>query len=121
LGVDGKTLHLVQRALPAPEAPLLSSSSSTTSTSSSSSSGTEGVFGNQDVAGLVQQLIGGLGGGQSTVTTTENGMEVHIDMNNISHQANENEIRSRIRNIRRFLSLAQSRLNRLQVNKILET
>lgn len=40
-------------------------------------------------------------------------MEVQIDINNISQQVNENEIRSRIRNIRRFLSLAQARLNRL--------
>ncbi len=114
--MNGKTLHLVQRTPPSADTPVSNTSSSSTTTSSSSGSGSEGVFGNQDVAGLVQQLIGGLGGGQSTVTTSENGMEVHIDMNNISHQANDNEIRSRIRNIRRFLTLAQSRLNRLQVN-----
>ena len=39
-------------------------------------------------------------------------MEVHFDINNMPQRANENEIR--IRNIRRFLTLAQSRLNRLQ-------
>lgn len=41
-------------------------------------------------------------------------MEVHIDLGNVSQLVNENEIRSRIRNIRRFLSMTQSRLNRIQ-------
>jgi hypothetical protein len=45
-------------------------------------------------------------------------MEVHIDLSNMSQIVNDNEIRSRIRNIRRFLSLAQSRLNRLEVSLI---
>jgi hypothetical protein len=40
-------------------------------------------------------------------------MEVQIDINNIAQQVNENEIRARLSNIRRFLSLAQARLNRL--------
>ena len=44
-----------------------------------------------------------------------NGMEVHINLGNVSQLVNENEIRSRIRNIRRFLSMAQSRLNRIEV------
>ena len=41
-------------------------------------------------------------------------MEVHIDLGNVSQLVNENEIRSRIRNIRRFLTMTQSRLNRIQ-------
>lgn len=45
-------------------------------------------------------------------------MEVHIDLSNMSQIVNDNEIRSRVRNIRRFLSLAQSRLNRLEVSLI---
>ena len=87
---------------------------------SPTSAGIFGGQGGQDVERLVQQLIGGLGQNASVTTssgTDANGMEVHIDINNVSQQANENEIRSRIRNIRRFLSLAQSRLNRLQVRK----
>ncbi len=47
-----------------------------------------------------------------------NGMEVHIDLGNVSQLVNENEIRSRIRNIRRFLTMAQSRLNRIEVSEI---
>ena len=42
-------------------------------------------------------------------------MDFQVDFNNANQTANENEIRSRIRNIRRFLTLAQNRLNRLQV------
>ncbi len=42
-------------------------------------------------------------------------MEVHIDLGNVSQIVSENEIRSRVRNIRRFLSMAETRLNRLQV------
>ena len=43
-----------------------------------------------------------------------NGMEVHIDLGNVSQIVNENDIRSRIRNIRRFLSMSDARLNRLR-------
>lgn len=109
--VNGKTLHLVQRAPPAASAPTTASS---TPTNTSNNAGSRG---GPDIQRLVNQLIGGFGQnvtGSSTTTTDINGMQVHIDINNASQQANENEIRSRIRNIRRFLSLAQSRLNRLQ-------
>ena len=44
-------------------------------------------------------------------------MEVHIDLGNVSQMVNDNQIRSRIRNIRRFLNLADVRLHRLQVIK----
>lgn len=72
-----------------------------------------------DVQNIIQQLIGGLGefGQNATFNTTtsgdSNGMEVHIDLGNVSQIVNENDIRSRIRNIRRFLSMAEARLNRL--------
>lgn len=42
-------------------------------------------------------------------------MEVHIDLGNVSQIINENDIRSRIRNIRRFLTMTEARLNRLHV------
>lgn len=120
--INGKTLHLVQRAPPTAtdtnSTPNAAPSSQNSGTGRSpTSAGIFGGQGGQDVERLVQQLIGGLGQNASVTTssgTDANGMEVHIDINNVSQQANENEIRSRIRNIRRFLSLAQSRLNRLQ-------
>ncbi len=95
---------------------------------------------------FVQQLIGGLGelgqnatfntnitagSGPSTnhgnnisgvtrnVNGTRNNMEVHLDLGNVSQIVNAGEIRSRVRNIRRFLSMAQSRLNRLEVTIII--
>lgn len=43
-------------------------------------------------------------------------MEVHIDLGNVSQIINENDIRSRIRNIRRFLTMCDARLNRLRVD-----
>lgn len=73
-----------------------------------------------DVQNIIQQLIGGLGefGQNATFNTTtlgdSNGMEVHIDLGNVSQIVNENDIRSRVRNIRRFLSMADARLNRLR-------
>jgi hypothetical protein len=42
-------------------------------------------------------------------------MEVHIDLGNVSQIVNENEIRARVRNIRRFLTMTEARLNRLHV------
>ena len=95
-----------------------------------------------DVQRMVQQLIGGLGQNATFNSATNvkkifihlfqqsshflfkkpdtNGVEVHVDMGNVSQIINEGEIRARIRNVRRFLTLAESRLNRLQVclNKI---
>lgn len=43
-------------------------------------------------------------------------MEVHIDLGNVSQIINENDIRARIRNIRRFLTMSEARLNRLHVS-----
>ncbi|CAF0722755.1 unnamed protein product [Brachionus calyciflorus] len=110
--VDGKTLHLVQRIPP-------------TQTGNRPRSNTEEpqptTTPNQpDVQNIIQQLIGGLGEfGQNarfntTTSADSNGMEVHIDLGNVSQIVNENEIRSRIRNIRRFLTMADARLNRLR-------
>ena len=86
---------------------------------------------------FVQQLIGGLGElGQNATFNTNGGlgggaagqasgtgsgagnMEVHIDLGNVSQLVNDNEIRTRVRNIRRLLGLAQSRLNRLEVRNL---
>jgi hypothetical protein len=124
--VNGKTIHLVQRVPPAAR---------TNEDQSTSSSGGEiggsginiipppGANLNQDVQQIIQQLIGGLGEfGQNatfnaSTTGDANGMEVHIDLGNlgnVSQLVNENEIRSRIRNIRRFLTMARSRLNRIE-------
>lgn len=70
---------------------------------------------------IIQQLIGNLGelGQNATFNTTNNvetnGMEVHIDLGNVSQFINENDIRSRVRNIRRFLNMTDARLNRLHV------
>lgn len=124
--INGKTLHLVQRAPPTVTDTNQASNSAPSGQSqgagrSPTGAGIFGSQGGQDVERLVQQLIGGLGQNASVTTSTgsdSNGMEVHIDINNVSQQANEHEIRLRIRNIRRFLSLAQSRLNRLQVRNI---
>ena len=93
-----------------------------------------------DVQRMVQQLIGGLGQNATFNNATNvkilllcsknqsflffvylfekpdtNGVEVQVDMGNVSQIINEGEIRARIRNVRRFLTLADSRLNRLQV------
>ncbi len=70
----------------------------------------------------MQQLIGGLGElGQNATFQTHtsaggdsSNMEVHIDLGDVSQLANDNDIRARVRNIRRFLNMAQSRLNRLE-------
>ena len=48
-------------------------------------------------------------------------MEVHIDLGNVSQIINENDIRARIRNIRRFLTMSEARLNRLHVSKLFFT
>lgn len=47
-----------------------------------------------------------------------NGMEVHIDLGNVSQIINENDIRARVRNIRRFLNMTEARLNRLHVQTL---
>ena len=75
-----------------------------------------------DIQNMIQQILGGLGGdiGQNvTINATDlpNGMEVNINLENATSQAahrqDQHEIRARIRNIRRFLTMAHSRLNRL--------
>lgn len=119
LDVDGKTLHLVQRVPPSQ----FTRQRANTDEPSSQSSTNANLPPNQnapDVQQIIQQLIGGLGefGQNATFNTTNNGdtngMEVHIDLGNVSQIVNENEIRSRIRNIRRFLTMTEARLNRLR-------
>lgn len=113
--VDGKTLHLVQR-LP----PTQTNNRPRANTDEPQPATTTGGQNQPDVQNIIQQLIGGLGefGQNATFNTTtsadSNGMEVHIDLGNVSQIVNENEIRSRIRNIRRFITMANARLNRLR-------
>ena len=127
--VNGKTLHLVQRLPPSrtPNNEERTSTSSNASTGSNAGGGPSifnlGSFEDQNrntnLPDYVRQLIGGLGefGQNATVNATNigdsNNMEVHIDLGNVSQLVNENEIRARIRTVRRFLQMAQSRLNRL--------
>jgi hypothetical protein len=107
--VNGKTLHLVLRA------PNFSDVAAQNNQQQNSSNDRANQPNNAEVQQIIQQLIGSLGEyGQNATINTNNGMEVHIDLGNISQQVNENEMRSRIRNIRRFLTMAQSRLNRLE-------
>jgi hypothetical protein len=104
--VNGKTLHLVQR---------LPNLHDGVNQQQQSSTDRANLPYNAELEQTLHRLIGRLDeNGQNTTINTNNGMEVHIDLGNISQQVNENEIRSRIRNIRRFLTMAQSRLNRLE-------
>ena len=121
--MNGKTLHLVQRIPPVPVSGAGTRVRANTGdgTLSGGANTTTNVTASFDMQNVIQQLIGGLGefGQNATFNTTtngvSNGMEVHIDLGNVSQIVNENEIRSRVRNIRRFLTMVDARLNRLNV------
>jgi len=125
--VNGKTIHLVQRTPPQ----FVTTPSATTTTSSSAPTSTgqrhgpitteTNIFigsGSGNDMQSILQLINGLGGLEqpinTTSSTTNGNGNIQNELENMSNSMNEQEIRSRIRSIRRLLTLAQSRLNRLQ-------
>lgn len=111
--VNGKTLHLVQRAPPVPGQPAPQSQEQQQQQANQRTNAPP------EIQNLLQQIMGGLGAelGQNVTinTTDQNGMEVHINVENTPSTTtqNTNEIRARVRNIRRFLTMAHSRLHRL--------
>ena len=48
------------------------------------------------------------------------GVDIHIDISNMSQIINEQGIRNRISSIKRLLVLVQNRLKRLEVSKLMK-
>jgi hypothetical protein len=71
-----------------------------------------------DLRNIIQQFMGGLGDMGPTMgptRTTPSSQAGQLNVEETTRVINENDIRSRIRNIKRFLRMAEARLNRLQV------
>lgn len=128
--VNGKTIHLVQRVPPQfnqQQPQQAQQQDSSTNNRGRIHTEETNIFINAnsppDMQGLFQQIFSGLGdlSGANITTSSTNAtspnapsMDIQIDLGNMTNQMNEQEIRNRIRSIRRILTHAESRLNRLQ-------